>query len=473
MKKTVDVAVIGAGTAGLTARRAAEKEGASTVLIDPGPLGTTCARVGCMPSKLLIAAADAAHHASQAKIFGVEAEFKVHGARVMERVRSERDRFVASVMPAIEDLKKRGLFIEAAASFIGPGRLKAGDDEITAKAVVIACGTKAVIPEPYRALGELLLTYENVFELSDLPKSLLVVGTGIIGLELGLAFHDLGTRVRFLGRGGTVGPLKDPAVKKEAREIFSSRTTFHTEHKLKEVKKAAGGAEIIFEDETGKEIRDSFERVLIAAGRRPDFKSLGVEKADISLDKEGRVEINPETLQAGDLPVFIAGDASGIRELLHEAAHEGHIAGRNAARFPDVKPEKRKVPLTIVFTRPQIAVVGSGWREEGGFCAGEIDYDKQGRSQVMAVNQGIVRVYGSGNPGRLTGAEMLGPAVEHTAHLLSWAIQNEMTLEQIRRMPFYHPVIEEGIQTALEKLWANMKETQSLGRACDEYGPGT
>jgi len=472
-ERTVDVAVIGAGTAGLTARRAAEKEGAETVLIDPGPLGTTCARVGCMPSKLLIAAADAARRSRESGIFGVETTVKVDGARVMERVRSERDRYVASVMPSIEDLKKRGLFIEARAVFTGPGKLRAAGENITARAVILAVGTKPVIPGPYRAVEDLLLTYENIFELQSLPESVLVVGAGIIGLELGQALHALGVRVRFLGKDGAIGNLRDPALKKEALEIFSSEMAFHAEHILKEVRKSRGGVEILFQDEKGSEIRDNFQRVLLAAGRRPDFKSLCIERAGITLDDKGMIKTDPETLQAGNLPVFVAGDASGHREVLHEASNEGHIAGRNAARFPNTAPVKRKTPLTIVFTHPEMAVVGQGWKDTGDFCSGGVDYKTQGRAQVMNVNQGLVRVYGSGNPGRLTGAEMLGPGVEHTAHLLSWAIQNEMTLEEILQMPFYHPVLEEGIQTALEDLQANMKKRRSLGRACDEYGPGT
>lgn len=472
-QRVVDVAVIGAGTAGLTARRSAEKEGASTVLIDPGPLGTTCARVGCMPSKLLIAAADAAHGAARAGVFGIETHVRVDGLKVMERVRSERDRFVDSVMPILEDLKKRNLFIQDHASFLGPGRLKAGGEEIKAKAVVLAIGTSAVIPEPYRTVQEILLTYENIFELKNLPESVLIVGTGIIGLELGQALHRLGVRVRFLGRGGKVGPLCDPEVRKAALKLFASEMPFHVEHELKQVRKTRKGVEVLFLDDTGREIRDTFERVLVAAGRTPHFEGLNGESAGIVLDEQGRVNVHPETLQIGNLPVFAAGDANGIRPLLHEAADEGHIAGRNAAGFPNIKPQTRKVPLTIVFTQPQIAIVGRGWHEPQDFCVGEADYAKQGRSQVMAVNQGLVRLYGGGKPGRLIGAEMLGPAVEHTAHLLSWAIQKEMTLEEIRRMPFYHPAIEEGIQTAVENLWANMKETASRGRSCDEFGPGT
>ena len=134
-QRQVDVAIIGAGTAGLTARRAAEKEGADAVMIDPGPYGTTCARVGCMPSKLLIAAADAAWHARHAGIFGVDAEVRVDGPRVMQRVRAERDRFVGFVVDAIDGHLQATRLIRGRARFLEP-RLLQVDDHTSLDAAV-------------------------------------------------------------------------------------------------------------------------------------------------------------------------------------------------------------------------------------------------------------------------------------------------------------------------------------------------
>ena len=216
---TVDVAVIGAGTAGLSAQRAARRAGKSALLIDRGPLGTTCARVGCMPSKLLIAAGEAAHAVTAAQLFGVYAEApRIDGPAVLARVQRERDRFVSFVLADCEQLMARGELILGEARVVAPGLLQVGEEvQVRFGALVVATGTVAQIPGAYAALPrELLLTNDSVFELKALPASVLVVGTGAIGLELGQALHRLGVRVTIVGNRGVVGPLQDTTVKAAA-----------------------------------------------------------------------------------------------------------------------------------------------------------------------------------------------------------------------------------------------------------------
>jgi dihydrolipoamide dehydrogenase len=175
-----------------------------------------------------------------------------------------------------------------------------------------------------------------------------------------------------------------------------------------------------------------------------------------------------------NLPIFLAGDASDYRPLLHEAADEGRIAGHNAARYPDVRAFTRRTPLAAVFSDPQIGVVGKGYREldPDTVTIGEVSYDDQGRSRVMGKNKGHVRIYAENERGALLGAEMLGPSVEHTAHLLAWAVQQDLTVDSVLRMPFYHPVVEEGIRTALRDLAAKLKLEERLEPGCMDCGPG-
>ena len=149
--------------------------------------------------------------------------------------------------------------------------------------------------------------------------------------------------------------------------------------------------------------------------------------------------------------MFIAGDVNNDRPLLHEASDEGRIAGANAGRYPDVQSGSRRSPLSIVFSDPQIAMVGSRYSEleDSAIAVGEVSFADQGRSRVMLKNQGLLRLYADPNDGRFLGAEMFGPRAEHLGHLLAWAHQANMTVEQMLEMPFYHPVIEEGLRTAL------------------------
>jgi dihydrolipoamide dehydrogenase len=180
-------------------------------------------------------------------------------------------------------------------------------------------------------------------------------------------------------------------------------------------------------------------------------------------------------MQVGDSPIFFAGDVTAFRPLLHEAADEGRIAGRNAARYPEVQGQVRRAPLAIVFTDPQIAVVGEHYESlrDRDIVVGEVSYDDQGRARVMGKNRGVVRVYADKRDGMLLGAEMLGPAVEHTAHLLAWSIDARLSLERILAMPFYHPVVEEGIRSAIRDAAAKLR---LVAKPCPnemDCGPGT
>ena len=172
--------------------------------------------------------------------------------------------------------------------------------------------------------------------------------------------------------------------------------------------------------------------------------------------------------------IFLAGDASAHRPLLHEAADEGRIAGANAAAYPAVRAHVRRAPLMVAFTDPNIAMVGTplGQLVRDEIEIGAIDYDDQGRARVMGRNAGLVRIYARRECSTLLGAEMFGPRVEHTAHLLAWAVQAHLTVEQALEMPVYHPVVEEGIRTALRDLSARLKLRGAPLAHGMECGPG-
>lgn len=474
--RRVDVAILGAGTAGLSARRAAKAAGASVVMIDPGPFGTTCARVGCMPSKLLIAAADAAHHAREAPNFGVHTEtVRVDGRAVLRRVQAERDRFVGFVEEVIEEARQMEELIVGRARITGPGELAVNDDmTVEFDRLVIATGSAPFVPRPFQGLDQLMLTNEEVFELEDLPESLLVVGLGVIGLELGQAFHRLGVRTTLLGVGGSIGPITDPEVAEEAKSVLISELDLHPDYELKSVEPTSDGVSIHFVDSTGRERRETFSRVLMAAGRRSSLGGLGLDTLGIEPRERGVYDIDPDTLQLGDAPIFVAGDVNNLHPLLHEAADDGKIAGANAARYPDVRAAQRRTPLAVVFSDPQIGIVGKGYSALGQCeaVAGEVNYGDQGRARVQGINQGKVRIYAEKHSGRLLGAELFGPRVEHLSHLLSWAVQQQLTVDQALEMPFYHPVVEEGIRTALRDLNANLLHGAPIKCAVSELGPG-
>ena len=444
--KSVGVAIIGAGTAGLNARRAALEAGASVALFDPGPLGTTCARVGCMPSKLLIAAADVAHTAERGGEFGVNTEVHVDPKAVMERVRRLRDLFVSKTIQGIDHL---GAPIAEGARFVGPRTLAAGDERYEAGAVVIATGSRPSIPQPWRAAGDALITNERVFELERLPESLLVVGAGPIGLELGQAMHRLGVRVIVLDVAGTLAGLEDPALAEVLRESLD--VELHLRHELLAVERVPGGVRVRFRAEDGREHDDIWQHVLVAAGRSPNLE--GLDLAAAGLDPMPAVD--PRTGRLGESAVYLAGDVSSTRTLLHEAAHEGMIAGANAALHPNPVAHERKTRLALVFTDPQVAMVG-----ERGAAVGSLDFAFQARARILNRAAGRLEVYADAD-GRLTGATVIGPDAEHLGHLLAWAVEAGLDVRQAANMPFYHPVLEEGLQSALRDLDKQLRQARA------------
>lgn len=459
----VDVAIIGSGTAGLTAYHSAKAAGASIALIEGGEYGTTCARVGCMPSKLLIAAAEAAHAVHAAAGFGVHVTGKVRvaGREVMGRVRRERDRFVGFVLSDVERIPQAER-VRGHARFAGPRTLLVDEHtRIETKSTVIATGSHPAYPQAFKTLGKRLVVNDDVFDWEDLPGSVAVVGPGIIGLELGQALARLGVRVAIFGRGGRVGPLTDPEVLEYTIATLGRELVLEPNAHLIDIRLENDRVAIRRKSAEGQDKTEHYDFLLAATGRTPNVAGLALESTGIALDANGVPPFDPQTAQTrcGEdaSPIFIAGDAANFIPLLHEAADEGRIAGANAALVAAGKPATRslrRAPLAVVFTDPQIAIVGGGRQalKEGGYVTGQASFENQGRSRVLLKNKGLLHVYGEPASGRFLGAEMIAPAAEHLGHLLAWALQAGMSVGQMLEMPYYHPVIEEGLRSALRDL---------------------
>jgi dihydrolipoamide dehydrogenase len=238
-------------------------------------------------------------------------------------------------------------------------------------------------------------------------------------------------------------------------------------------------AQLTYVDRNGEKKTEQFDYVLAATGRTPNVDKLALENTGIELDKHGVPLADPHTMQCSVSNIFIAGDASNMVPLLHEASDQGTIAGANAGRYPDVRSGLRRAKIAAVFSDPQIAMVGETYQqitqrlgECGCFEVGEVSFESQGRSRVILKNKGHMRLYAEQGSGLFIGAEFIGPQAEHIAHLLAWAVQNKMTVPQMLEMPFYHPVIEEGLRTALRDLNAKLKFGPDIVNMCMECGPG-
>ena len=453
-ERNVDVAIIGSGTAGLNAMGQVRRAGKSFVLINGGEPGTTCARVGCMPSKAMIQVAEDYHRRTHLGKYGVDGHqaMTLDVAEAMEHVQDLRDTFVDRVLGNSTDNLPEDLFIQDYAKFVEPTLLEVAGQRVRAKSVVVATGSRPLVPGPWKAFGERVLTTDDIFELENLPASMAVIGLGTIGLELGQSLHRLGVDVTGFDQLETIAGTQDPEVSKCAIDLMNKEFPVHL----------GRTAEIALEGDmlrvTAGDKSALVDRVLCSIGRVPNIENLGLENLGVALDARGVPKYDRSSMQVGDLPVYIAGDVNGERQILHEAGDEGKIAGYNAAR-DEIASFRRKAPLFINFCDPNICAVGARWNQldPETTAVGQINFAPVGRALIMGKNRGVLRVYADKKSGVILGSEMIGPKGENLAHLLCWCIEQGLTVGRLLRMPFYHPVIEEALQAALYDLYGKVE----------------
>ncbi|MCU7931567.1 MAG: dihydrolipoyl dehydrogenase [Candidatus Thiodiazotropha sp. (ex Codakia rugifera)] len=452
-EKQVDVAILGSGTAGLNATSQVGPSGKSFLLINGGEPGTTCARVGCMPSKALIQVAEDYHRRTHLNRYGVDGhtELTIDIPEALEHVQDLRDNFVDRVLTNSTD-NMGEKFVEAYAKFTDPHTLELDNgDKVIAKNIVIATGSRPIIPTAWEAFGNKVLTTDTFFELEDLPKSVAVIGLGVIGLELGQSLSRLDIDVCGFDMAQTIGGTSDPEVSVMAFEALQREFPIYLGETV-EITEEGQQLRV-----TAGEISVVVDKVLASLGRTPNVDNLALENAGIELDEQGIPLFNPNTMQCGSSHIFIAGDVNGERPILHEAGDEGKIAGYNAAH-DEVVGFRRKVPLAINFCDPNICLVGASYHDLDleKTAIGEVKLAPVGRAQIMGQSRGIIRVYGDKTTGVILGSEMITTRGENLAHLLNWAISQQLTVGDLIRLPFYHPVIEEALQAALNNLYAQV-----------------
>jgi len=454
-ERKVDVAIIGSGSAGLYSLSKVRPSGKSWVLINGGHTGTTCARVGCMPSKAVIQVAEDFYRRKVFNRYGVEGhdDLRIDQAEAMEYVQDLRDTFVDRVLSNSTDNMSDEQFIEGYAHFVEPNLLEIDNGQrIRADKIIIATGSAPIVPEPWKAFGDKVLTTDEFFEQETLPSSMAVIGLGVIGLEIGQSLHRLGVDVVGIDQLETIGGISDPDVASMAVDILGSEMPLWLGHAAEITETDDGKLKI-----TAGENTKTVEKILVAIGRRPNIDKLSIENAGIKLNDNGIPDYDLNTMQIGDTHLFLAGDANGDSQLLHEAGDEGRIAGFNATS-DNIQAFKRKTPIFITFCDPNIVSVGARFADldPDTTAIGEIKMAPVGRALIMSKNKGIIRVYADKASGKLLGAEMIAAKGENLGHLLAWCIQQGMTVGQLLQLPFYHPVIEEALQAALYDLYSKV-----------------
>lgn len=448
-----DIIIIGAGTAGIAAYKEAIKHTQNILIINDGPWDTTCARVGCMPSKVLIASANRIHDINTAPKLGLKLQAEIDTSEVMHHVRKLRDRFTKATLKDVNSWDQSHR-ISGRASFIDKQTILVNDTYYQAKSFIIAVGSTPIINEQWKKeLGNLLITSDQIFELETLPKKIAVIGSGVIAIELAQAFHRLGVETTVFARSQKVGSLSSPTLQTLAQDILCDELEIKFKTLPDRVEKNEQQITIQFR-ENNKEKQINVDYILNATGRSTLLNTLSLEKIKPQYTDLKKLPIDTSTKQLDDLPIFIIGDAFSSTPIQHEAAHEGRKTVENCFNFPRVESVKKLTPLGIMFSSPEMASVGHNYHDliehNISFLTGFTSYEKQGRAIVNGKNNGAIEIYVDHKTGKLLGAELLTTGAEHLAHLLSWMITQDLTIDEILENPFYHPTIEEGLRSALK-----------------------
>lgn len=448
-----DIIIIGAGTAGIAAYQEAIKHTQNILIINDGPWDTTCARVGCMPSKVLISAAERMHDIQHAEQVALQVTSQIDTSQVMSHVRTLRDRFTAGTLKSVGKWPAEHK-ISGKAHFIDAQIVEVEGQRYQAKHFILAVGsTPALQPQWQQVLAERLINSDQIFELPELPRALAVIGSGVIALELAQAMQRLGVETSIFARSNKAGILSSPTLQTLSQQLLSQELNILFETLPDSMQRHNDEVEITYTHQ-GKAKKIRVDYVLNATGRQSLLTSLKLENIDPAFNEIKSLPIDAQSKQLGDYPIFIVGDAFSQTPVQHEAAHEGKQAVHNCLSYPQTQPIKTLTPLAIVFSSPQMAIAGKSYQqlesEQHKFVTGQSSYEKQGRALVLGKNQGAIEVYVDVQTGQLLGAELFLTECEHLAHLLAWMIDEQLTVDAILQKPFYHPTLEEGLRTALK-----------------------
>ena len=454
--ETYDVVVIGAGTAGLAAAKAADTAGARVALVDHGPLGTLCARKGCMPSKALLHSAEMLALTRRLKAVGVElpGPARLDWPAVRERTRALSADFVATIVRRTEG-SDRFTLVRGDAAFLDRDRLglDGGERTLGARGFVIATGSKPVVPPIPGLDGVPYLVSDDVFSLDEIPASVAVLGGGAVGIEMGQFLARAGAKVDLIEALGSLTGLGDGPLLEALSRALGREMTVRLRTKATAVRQDEDGAVVTLErDGTRSELRVA--RVLVAVGRRPALEGLGLDRAGVRV--EHGVPVHDEYLRTTNPAVFVAGDAAGPPALLHTGSIQGRAAGHNAARLDDLQERPIDPRLAIVFSDPAVATVGLD--PEAAARAGHRPrvarrpWHDQGKARVIDQTDGVAQLVVDASTRKILGCQIVGPSADVLIHLVSYAIQLDASVDTLTELHHYHPTLAEMIPSLAQAI---------------------
>ncbi|MGZ3496446.1 MAG: dihydrolipoyl dehydrogenase family protein [Vulcanimicrobiaceae bacterium] len=439
-----DLIVVGAGSGGFAAARTARDLGADVALVDHGPLGGLCILRGCMPSKAFLASSDAIGDIRDAAELGIHArDVTIDFPHIARRKRELIHEFAEYRVVGIREFP----LYEGFAKFVSPRELQVGDHTILeADKFIVATGS-VVAPPIIPGLKETgYIDSDGALELQELPKSLIVLGGGYIGCELGQFFARMGVKVTIVLRSKHLLSGEDDDIGNALTDYYRDEGIEVETETLAVRVGSRDGKKIVYCEHKGVEGELVADEILYCLGRIPNLDGLDLDKADVECHHISGIEID-DTLRTCNPNVFAIGDVTGKHLLVHVAIYQGEIAARNAVTGGYERAVYDLPKAHTIFSEPQVAVVGQTERELKAagipYVKGVYDFAEHGKAMCLNKTQGFVKMMAAPDTGKILGAAIIGPWGSDLIHEVIVAMSYNATVQEFMRIPHLHPTLAE------------------------------
>ena len=458
--------VVGAGSGGYAAARTARDLGAAVALVDHGPLGGLCILRGCMPSKTLLATGDRLHDIKAAGELGIEA-----GAATLDYpALAERKR---TLVRGWADYRIAGIetfpVFSGVASFESPTTLRVGDEVLYAPRFIIATGS-SVAPAAVPGLAEAgFIDSDAALDLEAPPASLIVLGGGYVGSELGQFFHRAGVETTMVLRAKHLLSGEDHDVGIGLTEYLREEgIRIETSAQVMRVTVGADGRKVVHYRQNDEQRELAAEEIFYALGRVPNVCGMELDRAGVEHHDITGIPVDA-TLRTSNPDIYAVGDVTGRYPLVHVAIQQGEIAGRNAATGARERADYRLTKTHTVFTDPQVAIVGETERELQAanvpYLVASYPFGDHGKAVALGKTKGFVKMMASPSDGRILGAAILGPNASDLIEPLIVAMAFGATVQDYARIPHLHPTLVEILTYPAEELAERLRSAPSLAVA--------
>jgi dihydrolipoamide dehydrogenase len=453
--KNYDVIVIGAGPAGYVCAIRAAQLGQKTAIIDKQWLGGVCLNIGCIPSKALLKNAEVAHTLRER---GKEFGFSLENLTFDYGVAVKRSRMVSNRLTKGVGflMKKNKIDVHmGTAKFTAKGTLEVSDSDgetetLQAKDIVIATGASAFVPVGWVIDGQHILTYTEAILQERLPNSVIIIGSGAIGVEFATIWNSYGVEVTIVEMLPNILPLEDKEVSTELEKAFKKQgINVLTNHKVTSLEAKNGGVEVVVEAD-GETKSLAADQTLVSIGVKPNSQNLGLENVGVNLTDSGMVEIDDR--MATNIPgIWAIGDVTGKLMLAHVGSAQGITCAENIAGVETSTLDYEMLPK-VTFSQPQVASFGitEEVAKERGYevNVGRFPFQANGKALGLGETTGWVKIITDANYGEILGAHMIGPEVTELLPELTLAQMMEITTAEIARNVHAHPTLSEMLMEA-------------------------